>query len=630
MTYDEAKLAISRSSMLGSKPLPILPFPTAPDLVRNRGVSEEDRKKGHAQWAEDIDKWRKSLMLDIGNTITAGFASGGAGGGGTTIIRPGTPGKDGKDGTLLNIYKIHVWIAFRTDGIAGEGTIINPYDGSTAAKLDALLRGFDVNTVIHFGPGVFLTQGYAGLATHEGIRWTIKSGWRIEGSGMESTTLKLVDIADAPEDSHLYVCFSDSLEGLVNHIEISDITIDANIDGQSGSVKSGCISIFGANCILYRVRAKGWGSKAVTYQEPFAIAVGGTTPAQGDIEVCYVEKVIIDPPGTIVEAVRGGTMLAVGGASSFVWSAAGITRSGSTATLTVTVPHGLAVGAWFRVRNATQSEYNGSFQVASVVSTTVLTYAVTGTPATPATGSPQLNHVELGGVGILRNCVIKDCYLDGGDTVGVTIAGLTVGGVDGGLVEGNTIRNVERAIYMDTYRGDSLFIRGNYIQRTVTGIYFTLVAEAWGFDTVVVEDNLIELLPLQVVAPDDYSPMENAITNPCAMIFGGGQSTRPYTFRQVAVRNNVMRFTNRGDDASCNAIALGVSSCELVEVYDNYIGFREPRQLRVFDPVARVIAHGNRNVDGQIVLVNNFYSGLYYYDPDVDADRTQKLAFLAL
>ncbi|HEY5564226.1 MAG TPA: hypothetical protein VIL33_01460, partial [Rhodothermia bacterium] len=71
-------------------------------------------------------------------------------------------------------------------------------------------------------------------------------------------------------------------------------------------------------------------------------------------------------------------------------TAVGITRSGAVATVAL-VAHGLAVGNSIKIAGATQSEYNGTFIVATVPDVDSFTYAVSGTPATPATGSPVLS-----------------------------------------------------------------------------------------------------------------------------------------------------------------------------------------------------------------------------------------------
>lgn len=68
-----------------------------------------------------------------------------------------------------------------------------------------------------------------------------------------------------------------------------------------------------------------------------------------------------------------------------------LTRSGSTATATV-ASHGLSTGNKVNVSGAGQSEYNGVFTI-TVVDANTFTYPVTGTPATPATGTIECNRV---------------------------------------------------------------------------------------------------------------------------------------------------------------------------------------------------------------------------------------------
>lgn len=64
-----------------------------------------------------------------------------------------------------------------------------------------------------------------------------------------------------------------------------------------------------------------------------------------------------------------------------------IERSGSTATITFNAAHGLLKTAKITVSGCTQTEYNGTFS-ATVTNTTQVTYTVSGTPASPATGTP--------------------------------------------------------------------------------------------------------------------------------------------------------------------------------------------------------------------------------------------------
>lgn len=62
-----------------------------------------------------------------------------------------------------------------------------------------------------------------------------------------------------------------------------------------------------------------------------------------------------------------------------------ISRSGSTATVAHTA-HGFATGEKVRIRGANEQEYNGIFTI-TVTGANEYTYTVSGTPATPATGT---------------------------------------------------------------------------------------------------------------------------------------------------------------------------------------------------------------------------------------------------
>ena len=64
-----------------------------------------------------------------------------------------------------------------------------------------------------------------------------------------------------------------------------------------------------------------------------------------------------------------------------------ITRVGTVATVTTSTAHHLKIGNFITMAGATQTEYNGTFEITGVTSTT-FTYTVSGSPATPATGTP--------------------------------------------------------------------------------------------------------------------------------------------------------------------------------------------------------------------------------------------------
>ena len=110
--------------------------------------------------------------------------------------------RDGLHVSTLDSPLQEVWVSVRSDGlpdpadqllnptVIGDGTVINPWDGSTARKLDFILnvKLTQPNIVIHLGPGVFRTGG-GGASLYP--KWSPLSGWRIVGSGTFQTMMLL-------------------------------------------------------------------------------------------------------------------------------------------------------------------------------------------------------------------------------------------------------------------------------------------------------------------------------------------------------------------------------------------------------------------------------------------------------
>ena len=145
-------------------------------------------------------------------------------------------------------YPFEIWIAVRTDGASGKGTLNDPYDGSTTVKFDAvmnLVAGLpSPNTRVHLGPGTFTTAGYSDSNPSAG--WQIKPGMRIVGAGIGSTspavgtTLRI----DSPSgtNAHFFAIGHRLNDGEstpspapVALAEVSDLTVDCNLPN-SGTV----------------------------------------------------------------------------------------------------------------------------------------------------------------------------------------------------------------------------------------------------------------------------------------------------------------------------------------------------------------------------------------------------------
>ena len=152
------------------------------------------------------------------------------------------------DSLLLDDYRINFWIAARTDGIKGSGTIGDPYDGSTAAKFDALMRDLAAQTTatvgvrVNLGPGIFETAGYYdGIDPSAG--WRPSARMKIVGSGIDVTTLKLASAASAGSQCFAVGHVLGNNTAQVDFFAISDLTIDCDLVHQTNAIAAGAIRI---------------------------------------------------------------------------------------------------------------------------------------------------------------------------------------------------------------------------------------------------------------------------------------------------------------------------------------------------------------------------------------------------
>lgn len=120
----------------------------------------------------------------------------------------------------------------------------------------------------------------------------------------------------------------------------------------------------------------------------------------------------------IATADQGVSKINIGIDNTFIGAhkVSGITRSGTTATATIDLfdhpiaGHGLRVGDTVVVDGANEAEYNGTFTVTGIPTTTTATYTVAGTPATPATLAAGVEYITMalgaafgsGGISIIK------------------------------------------------------------------------------------------------------------------------------------------------------------------------------------------------------------------------------------
>jgi hypothetical protein len=110
-------------------------------------------------------------------------------------------------------YAHTVYISAQSSTSASPaGTQASPYDGSTPAKLDAVIASIPADTQINFGPGTFQTN--AGIV--------MKDHWAIQGAGMYLTTIQATA---AKIQTSSYIITANNLP---SPLVVQDIGIDGN------------------------------------------------------------------------------------------------------------------------------------------------------------------------------------------------------------------------------------------------------------------------------------------------------------------------------------------------------------------------------------------------------------------
>jgi hypothetical protein len=203
------------------------------------------------------------------------------------------------DALLLDPLRMNVWVAVRTDGVAGTGTQSDPYDGSTQAKFDAVMSALPTTPpiAVRLGPGTFKTNGYA-----DGVSggWQPRPAMKIVGSGIDVTVLQL---AGGSANAHFYAIghpvstgSSPSVPNLVDYFEVCDLTIDCNLGTAftGTSVACGAVRIFGNHARVRRLKLINWGTRDTS--RPCFVVCLVTATDLAWVEDCGTEECIALSP----------------------------------------------------------------------------------------------------------------------------------------------------------------------------------------------------------------------------------------------------------------------------------------------------------------------------------------------
>lgn len=164
---------------------------------------------------------------------------------------------------------------------------------------DEIMRSVPANMKVNIGPGEFLTRGYG---PHWAGGWQPKSGQKILGAGSDVTILKLmgagvVKVGNDLVEQHYHAIGMPVVPAVgsttaispLKHFEVSNLTIDCNMDGQPfrgptstyAKVACGAVRILGSHCRIQNIKTINWGTRSLK-ESCFAISVIGASGTPSD------------------------------------------------------------------------------------------------------------------------------------------------------------------------------------------------------------------------------------------------------------------------------------------------------------------------------------------------------------
>ncbi|SDU00190.1 hypothetical protein SAMN05444156_1369 [Verrucomicrobium sp. GAS474] len=187
-----------------------------------------------------------------------------------------------------------VWIAIRADKAAGRGTAQDPCDGSTAARMKALLAALPESTRVHFAEGTFPIEPASRFCGAGELLCGVelKDGWKFEGAGQGRTILR-ADYAglsrQAKEKATSYCLLQGGLArpGGLAGFELRNVTLDCN-PGKAGAnlpkakIVATALGLNGTHCLIEGVEMiHGYNGNQTAGTEAFYVAIGRPPGADG-------------------------------------------------------------------------------------------------------------------------------------------------------------------------------------------------------------------------------------------------------------------------------------------------------------------------------------------------------------
>jgi len=154
---------------------------------------------------------------------------------------------------------VDIYLAVRTDGAVGSGTAADPFDASTPERYDGLLGTYFRNTIFHYAPGTYRTNGWLFRQ-----RQSAGPNCKHYGAGIDQTIIQLVGANNSIYDG---VIFGEDFDAISDGFEVQNMTLDCNAAGNpkfvNGQGAVGAVNTQGSNILIKDVKVINFGTSQV-------------------------------------------------------------------------------------------------------------------------------------------------------------------------------------------------------------------------------------------------------------------------------------------------------------------------------------------------------------------------------
>ena len=387
------------------------------------------------------------------------------------------------DALLLDSYRMNLWVAYRTDGVAGSGTQSDPFDGSSQAKFDALMNAMPIFVSSLTSSGTIATvtainHGYANGSTVVINGVTGTSAGLFNGSFVityvdANTFTYTMSSTPSSSPSGTITCRLGTARGPVVGVDVNPPlairlgpgTFQTN--GYADAIATGGwqprpgmkIAGSGVDVTILQVAGSSSGTAAHLYAIGHAVSPGGRPNLLDYFEVCDL---------TIDCNLAGSTGASIASGAVRVMGNHGKIRR-------------IKVIDW-----GTKITTNPCFVISAVTASDTgwvedcgIEECIAIGPGSSASGSP-ITIFHAGGTdsppavpqayGVAP--YIRNCFADSGQSFPFSYEfhGLSLGWCKGGIAEGNQLHNVTYGLFQEPTNAQDIIVRNNWFKNVNKGI----------------------------------------------------------------------------------------------------------------------------------------------------------------